>query len=150
MKLPIRSVFICLRPEIFGHPNEHVTLEYMGHEPELEEITTKSAEWLNRFGGLPVTVRVNGYANWQSQKLDYHSVALVMFNEYPALSYSKNWHITLESDNEPVEPKQFDAFADAFRYDICDRLWVGYTDAKGEKRFQEPTEFFQLRDLYAK
>jgi hypothetical protein len=133
-----RGVFIALRPNIFGKENEHVTLEYLGHNPEANTVLHQTQYWHDTFAGLPVTVKVNGYANW-SAKDDYHNVALVEFSEYPDLSYSKNWHITLESSRQPLRPYQFDRDEDAFRYDYCDRLWIGYKDAvTNEKKWIEP------------
>ena len=134
--LPIRNAFICLRPTIFGHETEHVTLEYLGHNVDWMELQTKFGQWLDTFGGLPVTVKVNGYGNWVAKE-DYHSVALIEFVEYPELSYSKNWHITLESSRQPIEPRKFDKDADAFRYDYADTLWLGYKDEQGVKGFIE-------------
>lgn len=129
-----RNVFIALRPSIFGHENEHVTLEYIGHNPDWNVLTDTCTKWIDQFAGLPVTVAVNGYANW-SAKDDYHNVALVEFREYPELSFSKNWHITLETSSQPIRPMQFDRDQDAFRYDYPDRLWVGYKDSTGERKW---------------
>lgn len=131
-----RKVFLCLRPKIFNIPNEHLTLEFMGHEPEWKELREAANTWLHTFNGLPVCVVVNGYANWQA-KDDYHNVALVRFNEFPQLSFSKNWHITLESSRLPLEPMQFHRDRDAFNYDYATTLWVGYTNDAGEKKFIE-------------
>jgi hypothetical protein len=132
--LPIRNAFICLRPDIFGHENEHVTLEYLGHEPDIYKIELETNYWTTTFAGLPVTVAVNGYANWRA-KDDYHHVALIEFKEYPALSFSKNWHITLESSRQPIPAYTFDTETDAFRYDYADSLWLGYKDVLGQKKF---------------
>jgi hypothetical protein len=133
-----RGVFIALRPNIFGHDDEHVTLEYLGHDPSIWQMREAIKKWHNQFAGLPVTVAVNGYANW-SAKDDYHNVALIEFREYPDISYIKNWHITLESSRNPLRPYQFDRDEDAFRYDYCDRLWIGYKDAvTKEKKWIEP------------
>lgn len=134
--LNARKVFLCLRPKIFGHKNEHVTIEYIGHEPDWNELRETATTWLHIFGGLPVTVAVNGYANWAGKE-DYHNVALVEFKEYPALSFSKNWHITLESSRQPLTPIQYSRDEDAFRYDYATTLWIGYTNEAGDKRFIE-------------
>lgn len=130
------KVFFCLRPKIFNTPNEHVTLEYLGHYPEWDELKEAGNTWLHTFAGLPVTVFVNGYANWQA-KDDYHNVALVGFKEYPSLSFSKNWHITLESSRQPMPPIQFNTDKDEFAYDYCTTLWIGYSDVNNEKKFIE-------------
>lgn len=131
-----RSVFIALRPNIFNLPHEHVTLEYLGHEPEWKTIQALSGKWMKQFSGLPVTIAVNGYANWASKDF-YYDVALVEFKEYYELSLSKNWHITLERSRQPIEPRQYNKDADAFNYDYADKLWVGYTDENGAKKFIE-------------
>lgn len=133
-----RGVFVALRPNIFGHENEHVTLEYLGHNPDAGTLSQAVLKWHDQFAGLPVTVKVNGYANW-SAKDDYHNVALIEFVEYPSISYIRNWHITIESSRKPLRPYQFDRDEDAFRYDYCDRLWIGYKDAEtNEKKWIEP------------
>jgi hypothetical protein len=106
----------------------------MGQEPDMFTVDAITNYWLTTFAGLPVTVAVNGYANWRA-KDDYHHVALVEFKEYPDLSFSKNWHITLESSRQPIPAYTFDTESDAFRYDICDRLWLGYKDVFGQKKF---------------
>lgn len=131
-----RKVFICLRPAIFGLAGEHVTLEYVGHEPEWNDLKERCDTWLHIFGGLPVTVAVNGYANWRA-KDDYHNVALVEFKEYPNLSFSKNWHITLESSRRPIKPLMFCKDQDAFKYDYATTLWIGYSDENNVKKFIE-------------
>ena len=131
-----RKVFFCLRPKIFNLPNEHITLEFVGHEPEWDELRDAGNTWVHTFGGFPVTVAVNGYANWRA-KTDYHNVALIEFKEYPALSYTKNWHITLESSRQLLKPIQYNPAWDEFKYDYCTTLWLGYTDDKGEKKFIE-------------
>jgi len=133
-----RGVFLALRPNIFGIEDEHITVEYLGHNPDATDVVSAVRKWHNEFAGLPVTVAVNGYANW-SAKDDYHNVALIEFKEYPSLSFVKNWHITIESSREPLRPYQFDRDEDAFRYDYCDRLWIGYKDATtNEKKWIEP------------
>ena len=125
-------VFIGLRPNIFEKvENEHITLEYVGSYPEWNTLLDKCERWYRTFGYGPVTVEVNGYANWSATNNGdnrYFDVALVGFKEYPELTYTKNWHITLSKDSRPVKPRQFDKERDAFRYDICDDLWVGYKD----------------------
>lgn len=130
------KVFIGLRPKIYGLPREHVTLQFLGDNPTGDEVKLAVHDWLKTFAGLPVTVRVNGYANWLA-KDEYHHVALINFHEYPELSYVKNWHITLESSRQPIEPRTFDKDVDAFNYDHVDRLWLGYTDENGVKKFIE-------------
>lgn len=134
-----RNVFIALRPNIYNVPNEHVTLEYIGHSPDWNALQQSCEDWNNIFAlhheGSAVTVAVNGYANWRA-KDDYHNVALVEFKEYPNISYTKNWHITLESSRNPLDPYKYDSDEDAFRYDYCDRLWIGYKDLwSGEKKW---------------
>jgi hypothetical protein len=131
-----RKVFLCLRPEIFNLPNEHITLEYIGHEPAWNELQETATTWLHVFNGLPVTVAVNGYANWRA-KDDYHNVALIEFKEYPTLSFSKNWHITLESSRQPLKPIMFDKDMDYWKHDYCTTLWIGYSDENNVKKFVE-------------
>jgi hypothetical protein len=90
------------------------------------------------FGCGPVTVKVNGYANWYVSNNDkdrYFDVALIGFKEYPELTYSKNWHITLDKSDKPTKPRQFDIEKDGFRYDVCDDLWIGYKDTNNEPRW---------------
>jgi hypothetical protein len=135
-KIKGTKVFMALRPNIYGLPREHVTLEYLGDNPTGDQVKLAAYDWNKQFAGLPVTVRVNGYANWLA-KDEYHHVALINFHEYPELSYVKNWHITLESSRQPIEPRMFDKDVDAFNYDIADRLWLGYTDEHGVKKFIE-------------
>lgn len=142
-----RGVFVALRPNIFGKENEHVTLEYLGHNPTGDDLLAACIKWHDTFAGLPVTVKVNGYANW-SAKDDYHNVALIEFAEYPDISFSKNWHITLESSRQPLRPYQFDRNEDAFRYDYCDRLWIGYKDAvTNEKKWIEPGNMDEVMEI---
>lgn len=144
IKIPVpkfqgRRVFIGLRPKIFENvENEHITLEYVGSFPEWSVLLDKCETWYRRFGFGPVTVYVNGYANWAASNNEdnrYFDVALVGFREYPDLNYTKNWHITLGKSNQPVKPRQFDKDADAFRYSICDDLWVGYKDENNEAQW---------------
>jgi hypothetical protein len=131
-------VFIGLRPKIFNTDDEHITLEYVGTFPEWNALTAKCERWHRTFGYGPVTVEVNGYANWAATNNGdsrYFDVALVGFKEYPELTYAKNWHITLGKDTKPVKPRQFDRDNDAFRYDICDDIWIGYKDMNGDSRW---------------
>jgi len=129
-------VFIGLRPKIFeGVEDQHITLEYVGSFPEWKELIMKCERWANQFAYMPVTVEVNGYANWSATNNGdsrYFDVALVGFKEYPELTYSKNWHITLGKDTKPIKPRQFDRDLDSFRYDICDDLWIGYKTKAGD------------------
>lgn len=138
------KAFIALRPDIFGHEDEHVTVEYLGHYPEWNSVLQKIQDWESRFGlennpnnhnDEPVSLRVfvNGYANWCA-KDEYHHVALVGFNGLQDLSFSKNWHITLESSNEPIESFTYSKDSDAFRYDDINALWIGYKDRNSNKR----------------
>jgi hypothetical protein len=94
--------------------------------------------WHQMFGCGPVTVEVNGYANWSATNnadRRYFDVALVGFREYPELTYQKNWHITLGKSDKPIKPRQFDHERDAFRYDVCDDLWIGYKDANNKPQW---------------
>lgn len=139
------KAFIALRPDIFGHDDEHVTVEYIGHYPDWNDLLTKLQDWETKLGlerdpnkpdnePLPLRVFVNGYANWCA-KSEYHHVALVGFQGLPDVSFSKNWHITLESSTEPIRAFTFDKDADAFRYDDIDLLWIGYKDANNNKKW---------------
>lgn len=139
------KVFIALRPDIFGRPDEHVTVEYIGHFPEWNSLLTKIQDWETKLGlerdpnvkdyaPDPLRVKVNGYANWCA-KDEYHHVALVGFPSNLDLSFSKNWHITLESSPEPLESFMFDKHEDAFRYDDVTELWLGYKDVDNNKKW---------------
>ena len=140
------KAFIALRPDIFGHEDEHVTVEYLGHFPEWNSVLTKIQDWETRFGlesnpnwadddrPMPLRLFVNGYANWLA-KDDYHHVALVGFDGLPDLSFSKNWHITLESSTKPIQAYTFDKDADAFRYSDIRSLWIGYKDKDNNKKW---------------
>lgn len=132
-------VFIGLRPNIFERvENQHITLDYIGSYPEWNTLLHQCALWHQRFGNGPVTVEVNGYANWFSsnnEKDRYFDVALIGFRDYPELTYLKNWHITLGKSDTPVKPRQFDKERDAFRYDHCDDIWIGYRDPNGEAKW---------------
>lgn len=139
------KAFIALRPDIFGHEDEHVTVEYLGHHPEWNSMLSKIQEWESRFGlekdpntnsGNPLSLRVfvNGYANWCA-KDEYHHVALVGFQGLQDLSFSKNWHITLESSPEPITAFTFNKDEDAFRYDYLDELWIGYKDKDNNRKW---------------
>lgn len=138
------KVFIALRPDIFGHEDEHVTVEYIGHEPEWNSLLTKIQDWESKFGlernpndleyePLPLRLQVNGYANWCAK--DYHHVALVGFKGLPDLSFSKNWHITLETSEHPIPAYTYDKDSDAFRYDDVRELWLGYKDEHNNKKW---------------
>lgn len=138
------KAFIALRPDIFGHKDEHVTVEYLGHYPEWNSMLEKIQDWETRFGleknpncsdesVVPLRVFVNGYANWCA-KDEYHHVALVGFDGLQELSFSKNWHITLESSPRPIESYTFDKDADAFRFDNMTELWIGYKDRTSNDR----------------
>lgn len=140
-----KKVFIALRPDIFGHDDEHVTVEWVGNYPDWNTLLTKIQDWEAKFGlerdpnrpnrePLPLRVSVNGYANWCAKE-EYHHVALVGFKGLQELSFSKNWHITLESASEPIEPYTFDKNEDAFRYDDIEELWLGYKDEDNNKRW---------------
>lgn len=148
-RIDATKVFMALRPKIYNIPREHVTLEFLGDNPTWDQVKLAKHDWLKQFAGLPVTVRVNGYANWVA-KDEYHHVALINFHEYPELSYKKNWHITLESSRSPIEPRTFDKDVDAFNYDHADSLWLGYTDKHGVKKFIEAHNAHHLvKDLDA-
>jgi len=137
------NLFLCLRPAIFGVEDEHVTLRYFSEdETRVWVIDNAIVHWQNELK-MPVTIKVNGYAGWDTGR-KYCHVALVGFHEYPELSWSKNWHITLESSNHPIQPYTYDRDADAFRYDICDRLWLGYKDLNGERQYIEAEKFYTL------
>jgi hypothetical protein len=115
--------------------DEHITLEYVGSYPEWKELLMKCEAWANKFAYMPVTVEVNGYANWLATNNGdhrYFDVALVAFREYPELTYQKNWHITLGKDTKPIKPRQFDIMKDVDRFDICDDIWIGYKKPTGE------------------
>lgn len=132
-------VFIGLRPKIFENiEDQHITLEYVGSYPEWNSLTSKCEKWRKQFADMPVIVEVNGYGNWSATNNGdsrYFDVALIGFRDYPELTYSKNWHITLGKSSTPVKPRQFDRDADAFRYDICDDLWIGYKDKDGKSQW---------------
>lgn len=131
------KVFIALRPKIFGIENEHVTLEYLGSFVEWNYLLARCTEWQWQLN-LPVTVEVNGYANWFNSNNDvprYSDVALIGFKGNQELTFSKNWHITLDQDNKPVKARQFDKDEDSFRYDVCNELWVGYKDFEGNAKW---------------
>jgi hypothetical protein len=140
------KVFLALRPDIYGVDDEHVTVEYLGNTPDWNEMLEKIVHWEGTFGfednpnktkrfptGV-LEVKTNGYANWCA-KNEYHHVALVGFPDNLDLSFSKNWHITLESAAYPLQAFTFDKDADAFRYDHVTELWVGYKDADNNRRW---------------
>lgn len=144
------KVFLALRPDIYGHEDEHVTVEYIGHFPEWNNMLERIIHWEGQFGfednpnkrieygkryptGV-LEVRTNGYANWCA-KNEYHHVALVGFPDNLDLSFSKNWHITLESSTAPIKSWTFDKDADFFRYDHVTELWVGYRDKDNIRRW---------------
>jgi hypothetical protein len=132
------GVFIALRPDIFGVPNEHVTVEWVGHFPEWNTLLHKIQAWECEFDfdvNKSLRVEVNGYANWMGKE-DYHRVALVRFKNKQELSFRKNWHITLESSKIPFETADtVDELRDRHRYDWVDNLWLGYKDANNDKQW---------------
>ena len=142
------GVFIALRPDIFGHDNEHVTVEWVGHFPEWNTLIHRVAAWEEEFDLMnEVRVEVNGYANWMGKE-DYHRVALVRFAGNPDLSFRKNWHITLESSKVPFEKADIvDEEVDRHRFSYCNLLWLGYKNANSEKRWLPVTADFTLEDM---
>jgi hypothetical protein len=132
-------VFIGLRTNIFEKvENEHVTLEYVGSFPEWNYLLDRCRNWENTFLYKPVRVSVNGYANWYNSNNNedrYFDVALVQFDGRPQFSMLKNWHITLEKSDSPVDSRSFDKYQDAFRYDDCTDIWIGYKDREGNQKW---------------
>ena len=125
------KVFISLRPDIFGVDREHITLEYIGAFPTWDTLIEKCQEWQNILGS-DIKVKVNGFANWKHNL--YYKVALIDFVGRPALSMSKNWHITLEQSDKPFTSVPIITEESALE-DTCYELWVGYADAKGNKHW---------------
>jgi hypothetical protein len=142
-----QKVFLALRPDIYGVRDEHVTVEWIGNMPEWNSLLERIQYWEGQFGfeenpnvtdryptGV-LEVRTNGYANWSATR-EYHQVALVGFPDNLDLSFSKNWHITLESSDVPFKNVLiFDRDADAFRYDHVTELWVGYKDEDNNRHW---------------
>lgn len=140
------KTFIALRTDMFGVEDEHVTLEFTGAFPEWNDLIRKCKAWKETLCGLPITVVVNGYATWRTQKGRYHKVALVEFHELPELSYEKNWHITLESRMEPFQRMEVPVITDYRRNEICDNIWVGYTRQDGSKAWLSYDRVLKMQD----
>lgn len=125
------KVFIALRTNIFDVEREHITLDYIGAFPTWDELLGKCNDWLRTFGGDTVQVTVNGFANWKTNL--YYKVALICFDNHPELSYTKNWHITLEQSEKPFESVPL--LTEETLSDECYELWVGYADRDGNKHW---------------
>lgn len=140
------KTFIALRTDLFGVENEHVTLEFTGAFPEWHDLIRKCKTWKETLCGLPITVEVNGYATWKTPKLRYHKVALVEFVELPELSMEKNWHITLDSRMEPFSRFEVPVITEYKRQEICDNIWVGYTQQDGSKAWLPADRIETMKD----
>ena len=135
-------VFIALRTSIFKDfkEGEHVTVEYIGSFPRYDYIVSRLKHWEYEFGGkegFTLRVEVNGYANYIAGSPNderYFQTAMIRFPDYgPELNYSKFWHLTMGKQDHPFEEgRPFNKEVDAFNYDICDDLWIGYKNEKGE------------------
>lgn len=124
------KVFICLRTDIFGVEREHITLDYVGAFPTWDELLYRCNEWEQTFKG-EVKVNVTGFANWKTNL--FYKVALVGFEGLPEVSWSKNWHITLEQSEKPFDSMPI--IGNDTLSDTCYGLWVGYADKLGNKRW---------------
>lgn len=122
------KVFICLRTDIFGVEDEHVTMEYLGAFPTWDHLLNRCNYWDNMFGGS-FPVEVNGFANWKNDL--YYKVALIKFPTMPKINFLKNWHITLQKSAKPFD--SMPVFTEEILKDECFSLWVGYSDKDGNK-----------------
>lgn len=149
-------VFIALRTAIFKDfkEGEHITVEFIGSFPDYAYLVQRLKHWENIFGGFknfPVRVEVNGYANYIAGSPGderYFQTAMINFPDYgPELNYSKFWHLTMGKQDKPFEEaRAFDKDADAFNNDICDDLWIGYKDEKGELQWVSGHGRFPMAD----
>jgi hypothetical protein len=141
-------VFLALRTSIFKDfdKGEHITLEFLGSFPKYSLLVDKLKDWQYTFNGFKprehfaVRVEVNGYANYIAGSPNderYFQTAMIRFPEYgPELNYSKFWHLTMGKQDQPFEEARvFDKEVDAFNYDICDDIWIGYKDQNNELRW---------------
>lgn len=132
-------VFIALRTAIFKdfERGEHITVEFIGSFPDWNLVSERLKYWEGVFKTFPVKVEVNGYANYTAGDGRYFQVAMMKFPEHNTnLNYSKFWHLTMGKQDEPFkEARAFDPEVDAFNYDICDDLWVGYKDKNNVLRW---------------
>lgn len=124
------KVFIGLRTDIFGVEREHVTLEYIGAFPSWDELLEKCGFWHSQLG-KEVTINVTGFANWKTNL--YYKVALVEFEGLPDISWSKNWHITLDQSDKPFDSMPL--IGEEVLTDTCLDLWVGFADKFGKKHW---------------
>lgn len=124
------KVFIGLRTDIFGVDREHITLEYIGAFPTWDELLEKCAFWESQLGDA-VRVNVTGFANWKTNF--FYKVALVEFEGKHDLSWSKNWHITLEQQAKPFDSMPI--ISEETLSDTCYDLWVGFADKDGNKHW---------------
>lgn len=148
----LTNVFVGIKPNIFGTPTEHITIEYLGNKPTKDSVKMAAADARKKFGEEPFEARVTGYAVWGSNGM-YFRVALISFfdlkdNVMP-ISFTKNWHITLEKSTEPLVADVFDYDSDAYRTDMVDLhstegLKVGFTNDIG--KFIMP--YRQFSELY--
>lgn len=130
------KVFICLRTDIFGVEREHITLDYIGAFPTWDDLLDKCNEWEDKLTDFSrpageVGINVTGFANWKTNL--FYKVALVEFEGLPALSRSKNWHITLEQSEKPFN--SMPVITQDTLSDTVYGLWVGYADKLGNKRW---------------
>lgn len=125
-------VFIGLRTSIFKDfdKGEHITVEFLGSFPEWSRVQDRLAYWEEKFKTFPLRVEVEGYANYTAGEGRYFQVAMMKFPELGQdINYLKFWHLTMGKQDEPFKvARAFDPDVDAFNYDVCDDLWVGYKD----------------------
>ena len=95
----VSKVFIALKTNFFGKPDEHITLAYYNKIGWKD--LNYNAHFLQRF--VPTEVQLNGFANWVSPGNMHHEVALVNAFENPLLYKNvRTPHITLNISNKPL------------------------------------------------
>jgi hypothetical protein len=120
-------------------------------------LVDKLRDWQYTFNGFKpnkdftVRVEVNGYANYIAGTPGderYFQTAMIHFPDFgPELNYSKFWHLTMGKQDHPFEEaRAFDKNADAFNYDVCDDLWIGYKDVEGNLQWVSSLGRFPMKD----
>lgn len=124
-----KSVYLAFRTDMFDVENEHMTLKFMGNDPEWKDLMQEAEVWQSM---LPVGIEQNGIATWRN-KDEYHHVALMSFQGHPSL-FGRNWHVTLESSPEPITADPYDSYLAASQMMLD--IWIGFKDhGTGYKRW---------------
>jgi hypothetical protein len=144
----LSDVFIGLNTDFFNQmpiENEHLTLDYLGQAPSRERLILAAFDTRAKFNRSVVEAYVSGYAVWGTETAYFH-VALVSFrtpqgNVLP-VSFTKNWHITLEKSPEPLWAFSYNKVMDSrrkklFSFEDNFDIYVGYKDADGVKHFEQ-------------